>query len=824
MLETLWQDVRHGSRMLAKNPWFTAIAVLSIAAGVGANTAMFSMADALVLRPLQVPRATEIVALSGNPTAAGGNAGFGVNRSLSYLDYRDVRDRARSFEGLFAYSVVLTGFARRAGEPTQNVLGLSVSGNFFRVLGVQPVLGRTFRDDEDEAPGRDPVVMLSHAAWTERFNSDPGIVGRQVRLGGRDLTVIGVTPESFTGMQLVLHPAYYVPLAMAATFPSTPPYLEQRNVRSVLVKGRLVPDVSIEQAHQEANIIAAELERQYPDTNRGFRFLVRSDFRARLEERGPSAPGAFMLISLAVVVLLVACANVAGLLISRAPERARELAVRMAIGGGRTRVLRQLVTEGGLLGAGGALVGIGAGYAVLRYLQSGDAVVSDIGVRIVPSLDRRALTVALVAAVTSVLASSLVPAWQATRGRDLTAMLRPGAASGKAERLWGRHGLVVGQVAMALMLVLVAVFVYRGFAAEFARPGFNTTRMVLVGLNPAQAGYDADRAGDFYDRLVERARALPSVRAAGLTAIVPLNQDNREATVMVPEGYTLPPGTQTITVSSTRIDEGYLETMGIPIVAGRGIQASDTGDTPVVAVVNPTLAARYWPDQDPIDKRMQLQPDGAWATVVGVAAESKYNWSGEGPTPFVYLSRRQRGLPRGTLLVATTGASTNLIAPLRDILRELDPDLPTSAVRTMEEFYEGSAVRAVSGAIQMIGYMGLLGLALSLVGLYSLMAQAVARRTREIGIRMAVGAQPGAVLRMVLRHGSRLVLAGVALGVAASVGAGGLLRGIVPSRGGIDLTAYAVVVPALVIVTLAAAYLPARRAARIDPLVALRQE
>jgi macrolide transport system ATP-binding/permease protein len=822
----MWQDLRHGLRMLAKNPAFTAVAVLSIAVGVGANAAMFSLADSLVLRPLQVPRASEVVALGGNPTAGAASTGFGINRAVSFLDYRDVRDRARSFEGLFAYRVILTGFSRRAGEPTQNAMGLAVSGNFFRVLGVQPRVGRTFRDDEDAAPGRDPVVMLSYAAWTERFNSDPGVVGRQVRIGGRDLTVIGVTPESFTGMHLVLHPIYYLPLAMApALTGATPGLLDARGVRSVTVRGRLVPGVSLEQAQQEVAVIAADLERTYPDTNKGFQFLVRSDFRARMEERGPSAPGAFMLITLAVVVLLVACANVAGLLISRAPERARELAVRMAIGGGRIRVVRQLLTEGALLGAAGGLVGLGAGYAVLRYMQSGNAVISDIGVRLVASLDGRALTVGLVAAAASALASSLVPAWMATRSADLTSSLRPGASSATRARLWGRHGLVVGQVALSLMMLIVAVFVYRSFAAEFSRPGFETTRMVLVGLNPELAGYDPARTLDFYQRLVDRARALPSVRVAGLTSVVPLNQDTRNIQVIVPEGFELPPDTETISVSSSRIDEGYLDAMRIPIVAGRAFRQDDDADAPLVTVVNQALAARYWPGQDPIGKRLRLQSaTGPWATVVGVAADSKYNWIGEASTPFVYLPYRQHGLPNGTLLVATTGASPTLVSPLRDILRELDADLPTSPVRTMEEFYEGAAVRSVSGAVSMVGYMGLMGLGLSLVGLYSLMAYAVARRTREIGIRMAIGAQPGAVMRMVLRHGGWLVSGGVALGVVGSVGVGGLLRGILPGRGNVDLAAYAIVVPALIAVTLLAAYLPARRAAHIDPLKALRQE
>jgi predicted permease len=826
MVETFWQDLRHGARMLAKNPGFAAVSILSIALGVGANTAIFSMADALVFRPLDVPRATEIVALSGNNTAVTSNSGFGANRNVSYQDYRDVRDRARSFEGLFAYRVVLTGFAARPGEPTQQMLGQGVSGNFFRVLGVAPALGRTFRDDEDEAPGRDPVVVLSHATWTERFESDPNIVGRVVRLGGRDLTVIGVAPVSFTGTYLVLHPAYYVPLAMTDLLAGSPPGVrDNRGIRSVLVKGRLKPGVSIEQAHDEANIIAAELERTYPETNRGFGFLVRSDFRARLEERGPAAPGAAMLLTLAVVVLLVACANVAGLLISRAPARMREMGVRMAIGGGRVRLVRQLLTEGLLIAAGGAIAGFGAGYGVLRLLQGG-GVVSDIGVRIDPRLDMRVLVVGLVAAVVSVIASSLLPAWQATRAKDITSSLRPGASSSdQAGRLWGRHGLVVGQVALSLMMLVVAVFVYRSFTAAFATPGFNTSRMVLVSLSPVLTGYDTAKTDDLLQRLTERARALPGVRSVGMTSIVPLNQDNREGQAIVPEGYQLPPGTDTITVSSTRIDEGYLETIGIPLVSGRTFRETDTMDLPLVIVVNQALAARYWPGQDAIGKRIRLQgATGPWSQIIGVAADSKYNWIGEAATPFIYLSRRQNGMPRGTLIVATTGASTTLVTEMRQVLRELDPNLPTSPVRTMEEFYQGSAVNSVAGAIRMVGWMGAMGLSLALVGLYSLMAYAVARRTREFGVRMAIGAPPRSVQGLVLRHGGWLVLTGVLLGVTGSVAVGGLLRGILPSTGGVDLVPYFLVVPTLAAVTLAAAYIPARRAARIDPLVALRQE
>jgi predicted permease len=825
MLDSLWQDVRHSARMLTKNPGFTAVAVLSIALGVGANAAMFSLADGLVLRPLQVPRAGEVVALGGNDAAATENAGFGTNRSVSYRDYVDVRDRARSFAGLAAYRVFVAGFAMRADEPAQSQLGLAVSGNFFDVLGVRPVLGRTFGADEDTTPGRDAVIVLAHDTWTERFGSDPNILERRVRLGGREFTVVGVAPASFAGMHLALHPVFYLPLAISSTLPGAPAgMLDRRDVRALTVRGRLAPGVSLAQARQETEILAADLQHAYPDTNRSFDFLLRWDFDARLEEAGPNRPGAFLLMALAAVVLIVACANVAGLLTSRAPARARELAVRMAIGGGRLRVMRQLLTESGLIAACGGALGLGAGYVILPMMRS--EVVSDIGVRITVGLDRRAVVVGLMATAASTLLSSLVPAWRASRATDLTSSLRPGSSSSeRVKRLWGRHSLVVGQVALSLVMLIVAVFVYRGFAAEFSRPGFRTSQMLLVSLNPALAGYDTDRTDRFYRQLVDRVRTLPSVQSVGLTSVVPLNQDSRDTSIIVPEGYQFASGSESVAVSSARVDEGYLETMDIPLVGGRGFRSTDSANAPPVAIVNRTMAARYWPNQDPIGKRLRVGGiTGPWVQVVGVAADSKYNWIGEGPTPFLYLPRRQNALPSGKLLVATDGPAAALVTPLRDVLRELDPDLPTSPIRTMEAFFQGSAVSGVTRAIPVVGAMGVMGLVLALVGLYSLMAYAVARRTREIGIRLAVGAAPGFVLGMILRHGAQLVMGGIALGLLGSAAIGGLLRALLPSRGGIDVTTYLVVVPALAVVTLLAACIPAYRASRIDPLVALRQE
>ena len=827
MIEGIVQDLRHGARMLVKNPGFTLIAIASIAIGVGANAAMFSLADGLVLRPLPVPRADQVISVSATAPRAN-EAFFLTTNRLSHLDYTDLRDRAQSFSGLAAYTVSFASFATGRDQAAQSKLGLAVSGNFFDVLELQPALGRAIRPDEDRVPGRDAVVVLAYSTWAEQFGSDPGIVGRQVRLGGLDFTVVGVAPESFTGMHLVLPPAFIIPIAMqsklAGAVPAT--LLEQRNFRYLEVRGRVKSGVSLEQARQEVASIARGLEQTYPDTNRNFGMVIRTAFEARLDERGASAPSAFMLMTLAFAVLLVACANVAGLLMSRAPAREKEMALRLAIGGARWRITRQVITEGVLLAAGGGALGLAMGYGGVMLLRR-LPIISDIGVRLTFDLDRRAIAVGLVLAAASALLSSLVPAWRASHATNLVFTLRSGTSHvQRLSRLWGRNGLVTAQVALALVLLTVTVYLGRAFRAELGEPGFRTEGMLLASFDPRLAGYDSARTEAFYRQLSERVKALPGVTSVGMTSIVPLNQDNREPLTIVPEGFQLPRDTNSLTILSARIDEGYLATMGIPLVMGRGFASSDTTDTPRVVLINRAMAARYWPEQNPIGKRVRLidRQNQPWAEVVGVTADNKYNWIGEGPTPWLYLPQTQDVGSRSTLLVASRGAAVALAGPVRDIVKDIDPNMPISSVRTMEDFYYGNASGVVYALTSVVGTMGLLGLSLALVGLYGLVAYSAARRTREIGIRMAIGAPSASVLRMVLRHGLALATAGVVAGVIGSVAVGGLIRSVFPNAGLIDFTTYLLVVPVLVAITMLAAWVPARRAARIDPLVALRQE
>ena len=674
MFETVWQDLRHGARMLAKNPGFSLIAVMSIAIGVGANAAMFSVADGLILRPLPVPAASELFTVSATmPTGEVRNSG------ISYPDYVDVRSRARSFQGLAATRFVAASLGTGRDESVQSTVGLAVSANLFDVLRVQPVMGRAFVPDEDRVIGRDAVVVLSHETWTEQFGADPTIVGREIRLTGSPFSVIGVTPQAFTGLNILQPVAFYVPIAMLpALMAGAPPgLLEQRDVRSLRVLGRLTPGTSIAQASQELDLIARALQEEHPATNTRHGLLVRREMDTRFSEYAPLAGLSVVLLGLALAVLLVACANVAGLLTSRAPVRAREIAIRLAIGGSRTRLLRQLITESLLIAIAGGLAGIAVAYGIVNSFRQFQ-IANDSGVRLTYELDQRALLVALAFAAVSALLSSAMPAWRSTRIGDLSGTLRntitPG---GRVARLWGRHGLVASQIALTLVLLTVTLSFYRAFQAEYSRgPGFKTDHIVLTNFEPGLARYDQRQSDQFYQRVKERVAAIPRVTSVALTSYVPLNQDGGQSLAIVPEGFALPPGTDSLSVAAARVDEGYFETIGIRIESGRGVLATDTADAPRVAIVNRGMANRYWPGDEPLGKRIRLT-DGAWAEIVGVAADAKFRLFTSNSTPFLYLPHQQNPFTRATLVVRTEAESEALASELRAAILETDRAVPS---------------------------------------------------------------------------------------------------------------------------------------------------
>ena len=823
MAPGLFQDLKHSARMLLKNPGFTFVAMVSIAIGVGANAAMFSMADALVLRPLPVPQPGGIIKVAALPSAQGLR-----DPAMSYGDYVDVRDGARSFSALAAYQLVAAAFSTAPTELAQRKVGVAASENLLEAAGVTPGLGRWFRADENEVAGRNPVVVLAHDTWREQFDADPGVIDRRVQLSGIDFTVIGIAPESFTGLDAYIRPAFYVPLAMAPALNpnSSSGALADRDYRWLTVKGRLNRGATLAQARQEVATIAAALQNEYPASNRGLGLTVQTELQSRTSGSADTLL-VTVLMTLSVAVLLVACANVAGLLASRAPERARELAMRLAMGARRSRVMRQLLTESLLLSLGGGLLGLCFAYSGILLFQQIE-IPTDLPAAITFELDRRVLTVGFAVAIASALLSSLLPAWRATRG-DLAATLKDASGSRpRRSRLWTRHGLVCGQVALSLVLVTVSLWLYRGTRLLVANgPGYRTDHLLMMNLDPALARYGDTQSREFFRLLEERTLALPGVVAVGLTSDVPLGTGQRDIVSVAPEGYRFPAGSTSITIQGARVDEGYFSTMGITIVSGRAFASTDTADTPPVAVVNTTFANRYWPGQSAIGKRIRVNgQDGQWAEIVGIASTVRYNWVAEAPTEFVYLQRLQgpSRVAQSTLLVQTTSDPAALALPVRDVVRGIDARMPIFSVRTMEDFYRARAITVSNVIVGTVAGMGSMGLLLALVGLYALVAHAVSQRTREIGIRMAVGARPGNVLRMVMRHGLLLSIAGIAAGLAAAAAMNGLLRAAFPVSSGVNPALFLFVVPAVLAVTLVAAFIPAQRAARIDPLIALRQE
>ncbi|HUJ24224.1 MAG TPA: ABC transporter permease, partial [Bryobacteraceae bacterium] len=538
-LERLWQDLRHGRRMLVKNPGFTIVAVISLAIGIGANSAMFSLADALLLRPLPVLRPGEIVTVG----TVESTAGFG-SIVASYRDYVDLRDQNKSFDGLAAFTDVTFGFATARGGLPQMKMGTIVTDNFFRVMNAEPDLGRSFRPDENQVPGRDAVVVLGHDFWQKELAGDRSILGRKVLIDGIEFTVIGVAPASFTGINRFFDPSFYLPIMMWPRLVNNPQErpLEARDDRGLTVKGRLKPGTPITQAQAELAAIGKNLERAYPDTNRNRAMVARTELESRVLQSPPDAELVAMVSVLAIAVLLVACANVAGLLTSRAPTRAREIALRLAIGAGRPRLIRQLLTESLLIAGAGGLLGLAFGYGGVLFLQQ-IKIESDIPTKIAIQMDQRVLLYSLVLALASAVLFGLTPAIRTAR-TDLVNALRSATADTPGRpRFWGRNLLVSAQVAIALVLLAVSTFLFRGFRHEIGQdPGFRTSHLLMMSFDPRLVHYSDEQSRQFFRQLVERSRSVPGVKSAALTYSVPFDADGVDGASIVPEGYQLTKG------------------------------------------------------------------------------------------------------------------------------------------------------------------------------------------------------------------------------------------------------------------------------------------
>jgi len=653
-----------------------------------------------------------------------------------------------------------------------------------------------------------------------------------VRLNGREFTVIGVAPDSFPGMYVFYHPDFYMPLAMAPVFSTNlqKNFFEDRDDRELNVKARLKPGTTLQEARNEIGVLATNFEREYPKFNHGRGATVHTQFEMRTRDDDVNWKFGVIFVVLSLAVLLVACTNAAGLLLSRARARTREIAVRLALGAGRLRLIRLLLTESLILACLGGLGGVALGYGVVAWFHTKENVIfmTDLPTVLPFQIDKRILLVSLAMAVLSALACGLVPALQSTRTDLVNGLKSADVDMPGRKRLWGRSALVVAQISMSLMLLTASFLMTRAFQQSlFGGTGFAKDHLLMATFDPRLMQYNAAQTKQFYKLLTERVREAAGVRSEALTLNVPLglSQEDNDAVAFVPEGFQMPRDRENFTSALNTVDEGYFGTMGITILRGRGFLASDTEDAPRVAIVNEQLAKHYWPGGDAVGKHIRLENStGTPVEIVGVVQTIKYANTFEKPTDFAYMPLAQHPLARMILIARTTGEPMQLVPSVREVVRSLDPNLPMLHTMAYEDLYLNQAVKGPGIAIDLCASMGAVGVLLAIAGLYGLVAYNVSRRTREIGIRIAIGAGKSDVLRLVMGKGLVLVGIGTVIGLALGFGVEKFMNAMLFNAGGVDVVAYTIVVPSLLAITMMAAYIPARKATRIEPTRALRYE
>jgi predicted permease len=809
MIEMLWSDIRFGARMLAKAPAFTAVATLTLALGIGANTAIFSVVNALLVQPLPLPASERLVSLAAR-NAQGRQVFF------SYPAYRELQ-AMKSFEGTTAFvpqSVNLTG----REEPTR-VRGGFVADNFFKVVGLEPALGRGFVPGRDDAEGAELVCILQHETWQGLLGGDPDVLGRTLVLNNESFTVVGVLPRGFrfpfdeieVWMPFHTWPPYRTVLAQGG--------LSNRANGGVAPIARLKPDVSREQAATELQALLAGLSNRFPETAersgevRGLRDLLTADAKLPL----------LVLLGAVAVVLLIACANVANLMLARAAARQRELATRVALGAGRTRLVRQLLTETGLLWAGGCVLGLLLGWWGTHALVASSP--DGLPGGLVARLDATVLGYSLALTALTAALFGLAPALRFSRP-DLTETLKEGGRSdaGGAMRSRLRGALVVSQVALALILLVGAGLLLRSLRAlTHVDPGFTASNLLTMEYRlPANKYPQGPQQWEFHRQVVERVRSLPGVRAATVLRALPFSGNGSTL------GYDLPdrpaPADNLPRARFNTADTYTFETMGIPLLRGRSFEARDAAGAPPVVVVSQRMVDLNWPGEDPIGRKVRIvaSPDVV-AEVIGVVGEIKQFALDEAELPFLYAAQAQQPYIFNTLVVRTEGDPMAMASTVRAALWSVDRDQPVWKIRTQESLVSGSTGFQRFVARLLTAYSGL-ALLLAAVGIYGLMAYAVAQRTREIGLRMALGAHARDVLGLVLHDGLKLTALGLLLGLPLAFGVTRLIRGLLFRTSPVDLVTFGGVAGLLLLVAGAASYLPARRATRVDPLVALRHD
>jgi macrolide transport system ATP-binding/permease protein len=813
MIESVFQDLRFGLRLLRRSPGFSILAILCLTLGIGANAAVFSWIEGILFRPYPaVVHQERLLALTGTARAEPGAT------PLSWPDFIDLQRNCTLFDSFFVSKI--TGTTLSIGDRAEVTTGSIVSTNYFDAIGVHPILGRGFQLGEDSGQSAHPVTVISYQLWQRRFKSDSQIIGKTQRLNGVYHTIIGVAPEGFYGTFVGWAMQFWVPASMEEIFESGGYKLEDRGSRWIESYARLKPGVTRQQAQQEVSAVAQRLEADYPETNRGRGIRLWPLWQTPFNNAHTLLPTLEIMLAVVVFVLLIACANVGNLLLVRSFARRHEMTVRLAIGAGRGRLLRQLFTEGLILSAFGAAGGLLVAHWCRHALVLLFPARGGISMHLLGEIDWRVLALSAGVCVIATLLVGLVPAMQ-TGKLDLASSLKADSAGvvGGHVRAWVRSGLVVLQVSLSFVLLVGAGLLLHSLQKiRNTSPGFSTHEVLDTGVNLVAAGYDAQRAQNFQDELLVRVRALPGVESAAFARMTPLSYGSYSESLVSVGGYEPPPDEQP-TIEYNEVGPDYFVTMGIPLMSGREFTPADDEKAALVAVVNETMAAQYWRGSNPIGERVQVK--GRWIQVVGIAKDSKYQSVRETPKPFFYVPLRQN-FSRGVGLYIRTplSAQTMASALVREV-HAIDPNLALYEVITLQEQLDRSTSSQLV-AVTLVGVLGALALLLAAIGLYGVMSYAVSQSTRELGLRMALGADPSKLLRLVLSRGLALTAGGVLLGAAVALSLtrlmGNLLYNVSPREPLVFAAAFAV----MMLASLAACFLPAWRATRTDPARALR--
>lgn len=815
-MQNFLQDVRYGLRMIAKARAFTVLALLALALGICANTTIFSFINGLVLRPLTgVKDPDRLVAVYTSDYSSGLYGGS------SYPDYVDFRSQADAFEDLAAHEAALLNLSSE-GDGAVRLRGRYVTSNYFTILGVTAKLGRTLQASDD-SPSASPAVVVSDEFWQSRLNSDPNVVGSTLKLNTKSYTIVGVTESSFRGLRLGLPPQFWVSLPADEQFTSG-----ARDNRGIDIVGRLKPGVTLEHAQGQMTTIGARLAQAYPETNRGV--FGRPDEpkpitvvrEGRLGPQGQQGVWRISILLFAVVglVLLIACANVANLLLARASVRRREIAVRLAVGASRGRLIRQLLTESVLLALMGGALGLLLTQWTARALPSFFPDSAAQGVDF--SVDWRVLVFTLAVSLLTGLVFGLVPALQTTRP-DLVSSLKDdaiGSNNQRFRRLGLRDALVISQLALSLVLLISAALLVRSLRhAVNLDPGFAAQNLVTAALDARAARFNREQGQTFYNQMIERISNVPGVSGATFTVVVPLSGGGQRRNAVI-EGYQRQPN-EDMELNTNVVGEDFFRTMDISIVRGRAFGPEDRAG-PGVAIVNEEFARRYL-NGDALGKRVQVESQRGYLEIVGVARTAKYRNLREEPLPFIYLPLSQNYQPDMTLLVRTAGDPAALLVTLRNEMNQVNKAVAVFSVQMMRETIADQLAvdRMIAVLLSVFGGAALL---LAAIGIYGVMGYAVAQRTREIGIRVALGAERGDIMRLIVRRGLMLTVIGAAIGLALAFALTRALKSLLFGVSATDPLTFSAVVTLLIAVAMLACYFPARRATRVDPIVALRNE